>query len=208
MPTIKLNPLITDIRNRMGTTVFSKWKDTNYVRGYTPPTDRNTEAQGMVRNAFSRLVEAWKNIGSAARETWNALSAGRNMTGYNAFIQKNFESMKADLALMVSAPLYGEGPADFDAQAGTAAGEITCSFKTPTEKGKAVTLFTQKRANGNGHGQPVMMRYEREDAASPVTLSGLEPGVEYHVYAVLTDGPYDAAKAVSGSVSASAKAGA
>ena len=208
MPTIKLNPLITDIRNRMGNTVFSKWKGTNYVRGFVPPSNPNTEAQESVRNAFSRLVEVWKNLGVVVRESWDAYSEGKNMSGYNAFIQKNFESMKADLALMISTPMAEEPPVDFAATAGTTAGDIVCSFQEPTDKGKEITLFTQKRANDNGKGQAVMRRHEQTGAASPLTLSGLEPGADYHVYAVITDGPYDVARTVSASVAASVKAGA
>lgn len=206
MPTIKLNPLITDIRNRMGNSVFSKWKDVNYVREFIPPSNPNTEAQVSVRNAFSRLVEAWKNIGKAARESWNANAKGKNMSGYNAFIRKNFENMKSDLALMISMPLAEETPANFSAATGTATGEITCTFQPPSEGSKSVTLFTQKL--GVPVGQAILARHEQKGAASPVTLAGLEPGAEYHVYVVITEGAYDAAKTVSASVAATAKAGA
>lgn len=37
-------------------------------------------------------------------------------------------------------------------------------------------------------------------------LGGLEPGAAYHVYAVVTEGPYAGAKKVSGSVAAEATA--
>ncbi len=130
------------------------------------------------------------------------------MSGYNAFIQKNFESMKADLALMISTPMAEEPPVNFAAAAGTTAGDIVCSFQEPTDKGKEITLFTQKRANGNGTGQVVIRRHEQPGATSPLTLSGLEPGADYHVYAVITEGPYETAQTVSASVAASAKAGA
>ena len=43
-------------------------------------------------------------------------------------------------------------------------------------------------------------------AVSPVTLPGLAPGASYHVYAVVTDGAYAAAKKASASVAATATA--
>jgi hypothetical protein len=151
-------------------------------------------------------VDVWKNLGMAVHDSWNALSAGKNMSGYNAFISENFDSMKANLALMISVPLDENPPAGFTASTGASAGEIVCSFQEPAQKGKEITLFAQKRASGNGKTE--ITRYEQAGAVSPLTLSGLVPDAEYHVYAVLTDGPYEAAKTVSASVAAMAKAGA
>ena len=208
MPTIKLNPLITDIRNRMGSTVFSKWKGVNYVRGYVSQRDSKTEDQMKVRGTFSRLVGIWKGLGQAVQNTWTVFSSGTNMTGYNAFIAENFENMKADLALILSQPMDEEPVSGFSAASGASAGSIDCSFQTPAEKGKQITLFAQQTAGTNGNGKSSLVRLETGQATSPVTMTGLEPGAGYRVYAVLTDGPYADAKKVSESVCAEAKAGA
>jgi hypothetical protein len=207
MATIKLNPIITDIRNRMGSNVFSKWKGINYVRGYVPPTDRNTEDQQVVRSTFSRLVEIWKGLGSAAKKSWGVFATGRNLSGYNAFIAENFENMKADLALIISQPMEEEPINGFSAATGSASGSITCSFQAPAGTGKEITLFTQRAAGGNGNGQAAITRHEG-NASSSVTISGLEPGAQYHMYAVVTEGPYATAKKVSPSVATDAVAGA
>jgi hypothetical protein len=207
MAMIKLNPIISDIRKKMGGSVYSKWKGINYVRGLSSHTDRKSEEQVAVRTTFSKLVAAWKGLGAGAQKTWNVFSKKKNMTGFNAFIAKNFENMKADLALLISQPLEEEPVLCFSAQAGAAAGEIRCTFGTLLDEGKELTLFAQKKANGNGSGGTIQ-RYELGSAASPVTVSGLEPGTGYFVYAVITDGPYGTAKKVSPSVAAEAVAGA
>lgn len=204
MATIKLNPIITDIRNRMGSNVFSKWKGINYVRGYVPPTNRNTKEQAAVRSTFSRLVEAWKSLGTAIQQSWNALATGTNMSGYNAFISENFESMKADLALILSKSPDEEPAGAFTAAPGAAAGEISCAYPSPAA-GREITLFTQKKS-GDGNGPALLTRHDTGGAASPFTVGGLEPGSGYHVYAVITEGPYAEAKQVSASVSTDAVA--
>jgi len=51
-----------------------------------------------------------------------------------------------------------------------------------------------------------MIRHEVANAASPVSITGLEQGAQYHVYAVVTDGPHATSKKVSPSVSAEAVA--
>ncbi len=135
MATIKLNPIITDIRKRMGSNVFSKWKGINYVRGYVVPTNRNTEEQASVRSTFLNLVNVWKNLGTTVQNTWNAFATGKNLTGYNAFIAENFRNMKSDLAMIIAKPMDEEPLAGFSAQPGTSTGEIRCSF-TSTRSGR------------------------------------------------------------------------
>jgi hypothetical protein len=53
--------------------------------------------------------------------------------------------------------------------------------------------------------QLVITRNEWNYAASPVALNGLEPGAEYHVYVVITDGQDVAAKTLIGQVAVSLK---
>lgn len=203
MATIKLNPIITDIRNRMGNNVFSKWKGINYVRGYAAPTNRKTPEQAEVRGAFKGLVAAWKALGEGAKRSWAAFAAGRNMTGYNAFIGVNFENMMNDLALIISHPMEEEPLTGFAASEGAAPGEVACTFAAPLAEGKELTLFSRKRNAGFG---AAMARHELGAAASPAVITGLEAGAEYRLYAVVSDGPYGAATKVSESVWAEAKA--
>ena len=203
MATITLNPIIMYILKKIGSNVFLR---EHCTRMYDAPTNRNTEAQVSVRSTFLNLVNAWKSLGKSVQNTWNIFANGKNLTGYNAFIGENFGNMKADLALIIAKPMEEEPLSGFTAQPGSATGEIRCSFATELGIGKELTLFTQKKANGNGEGIHVT-RYEAGAVQSPATLNGLEPGASYHVYAVVTDGPYATAKSVSQSVHAETRAG-
>jgi len=203
MPKITLNPLVTDIRNRMGTVVFSKWKGVNYVKEFTPVPDANTDAQKLVRGAFSSLVRSWKNLDSAIKESWNNYTKGKNMTGYNAFISRNFQSMKDDLELMVSMPMGEEPLRELTAAAGSSPGEIDCTCVPAVPAGKTVIFFTRKNPSAGKNG--VLVRHKTEASSPTITLDGLEPDSDYHVYAVVTDSQPGAAARVSASVSATAR---
>ncbi len=71
MSKITLSPLVTDVRNRMGNIVFSKWKDTNYVKQYSPHSRGESERQLETRSAFSTVVSVWKNLGAVHHASWN-----------------------------------------------------------------------------------------------------------------------------------------
>ena len=83
---------------------------------------------------------------------------------------------------------------------GTSAGEIVCTF-LPAEEGCHITFFTRKEEEP-GIKSPIMRHDAGADTVSPFTISGLEPGANYSIYAVVTDAEYDNALTVSQSVSA------
>ena len=92
-----VDPIIEDVRCKLGDIVFSKWKGTNYLRPYVKPTNPKTEKQMEVRNAFIRLVDNWKQVNGVLHKSWNNFAKGSNMTGYNAFIGAN--SIKQTLTI-------------------------------------------------------------------------------------------------------------
>jgi len=205
MPKVTFNPIISDMRNRMGNMVFSKWKGVNYVRVYTGTPDAKTEAQQKTRNAFSGLVNIWKNLDSVIRESWNHHARGKNLTGYNAFIGENFKHMKADLEILISKEMGEEKLKGFTAVPGQNTGEIDCAYASALPEGKRVTVFTME-ARAGVTGVPVT-RHEVETLNTAFTLSGLEAEKKYHVHAVVTDGPIDGTATVSEAASAEAMTG-
>jgi hypothetical protein len=207
MATVKLSILLSDMRNRLGNVVFSKWKKTNYVRQYVTYSRGSTPKQAEVRSAFSLLVTVWKTMGRLMHASWNLFSSGQNMTGRNAFIGANVTRVIAGEALELFKPMGEEPPASFSAQAGAAAGGITCSFTLPPGSvDKHLFIFTQLKDSGKGTGD--IKRYEAGvNPASPFEIEGLEPGAEYFVYALLADDEYANAVKASEAVVVTATTG-
>ena len=71
MAKIALNILVSDVRNRLGNIVFSKWKKTNYVREYITYSRGSTPKQEEVRSAFKILSLVWKTTGLPMQSSWN-----------------------------------------------------------------------------------------------------------------------------------------
>jgi hypothetical protein len=77
--------------------------------------------------------------------------------------------------------------------------------ESPLAAGSELTVFAQRKGGANGK---TLSRHELGAAVTPSAITGLKPGADYRVYAVVTEGPYATAKKVSTSVEAEATAGA
>ncbi len=146
MAKAELSVLLSDLRRRIGNVVFSKWKDTNYVREYVKYSTGNTEKQLAVRNAFSILVFTWKHGGSAMQATWANYAEinNLNMTGFNAFMQANMSKVLGDEALELFKPMGENELLSLEADYDPPTGEIVCDF-THAESlaDKHVIFFSQ-----------------------------------------------------------------
>lgn len=207
MAKVSFSSLVTDVRNRVGNVVFSKWRQTHYVREYVPYAGEPTPNQLAVRTAFTLLVSVWKNMNGIMHASWDNFSKNQNMTGYNAFLGKNSNKIRNGEPLELFRE-FGLAPlASLSASAG-ASGSVVCQFTMPEDSaGRRVTFFSQKIINGNETAE-IKKHEAGPDPLSPYTISGLEPGASYFIYAVMTDSAYADASAVSAAVSASAAAGA
>lgn len=207
MSKVKLMSLVKENRGKLGDVIFSEWKGIPYVRDYVKTDNPNTPKQQEVRNAFTSLSKLWKSNNGVMRMSWDEYVNSRklSMTGYNAFIGANSKKERAGEPLELFRPMGEEPLADFIAEAGASSGEITCTFTTPGN-GSHITFFTRK-APGGAEADTTLHRHDAgAGAASPYTITGLEPGTAYHVYGVVTDAAYEESAMASAAVTASVSA--
>ena len=208
MAKIALNILVSDVRNRLGNIVFSKWKKTNYVREYITYSRGSTAKQAEVRSAFKILSSVWKITGLPMQNSWNHFASGNNMTGRNAFIGDNMKKMLAIQPLDLFKPLGENTVVSLNAVTGTA-GAISCTFSMPQGSTDKYLFFFAQKKDAAGKGTENIKRFDTGlNPVSPFSITGLDAGAEYFVYAVIADAAYENATKVSESVSGSAKAGA
>ncbi len=193
MSKIELSAMLVDARKKFGDVVYTKWKGINIARRYTKPTGIATEKQVSTRSAFGKLVKDWKQLNGIMHLGWDIYAENKNLTGYNAFIGANSNNQKKGLPLELFRSTGEESLMNFSVVPGAAAGEISCTFlRTEEIAGKHITFFTQKKVNGIA--QPKFRRYDGGvDTVTPFTITGLEAGQEYFVYAVVTDEAYGTA---------------
>lgn len=77
---------------KVGAVVGGKWKSTNYMRGHVIPANPNTDGQKNQRGKIGRLVSIAKSLLSTiVQPYWNPFYS--TMSGYNAFVKANKESL-------------------------------------------------------------------------------------------------------------------
>lgn len=100
MAIIKPSALISDIRGKIGGSVFQNSKAGLTLRSFITPVNRRTERNLKTRNLTSRLQQAWVNLTDLQRDTWAAFTtlnpqkqnniSGLNINGHQTFLKQNY----------------------------------------------------------------------------------------------------------------------
>lgn len=161
MARIILGPIVNDIRNAIGSSVFSVWKGINYIRSKgATVSNPNSSSQAAIRARLSDLAKRWYNtltteqrmvweeyadqLGSAqgsdqAQEGGTKVVIPQNrgvMSGFNAFVMLN--------SLAFSAGRYGQGEYTDDAPLNidppNAPTGLTCECRSISGNGNVLSL--------------------------------------------------------------------
>lgn len=84
---ISLSPLITDVRGKVGSTVFSKWKGVNTVRGLVTPGNPRTPNQRIARGYTYASSKAWARQSAAYKAAFNSAASGQGISGNNLYVR-------------------------------------------------------------------------------------------------------------------------
>lgn len=205
MSKVRFNPIVESFQRAMGNLVYLDYEGEPFVRRRVIPSNPNTEAQRSVRDAFAKLGADWRQLGGVVKASWIASarsSRKKRMRGLAAFIGANARRQRVGEPLELCREFGEEALSSFSAAPGSAAGSIDCSFtKSLSGEGKHLTLFVQKKENGHAGGDLTRIPLGAAQK-SPYTITNLEGGASYYVYAILTDKTYEEAGAVSASSSA------
>lgn len=206
MSQFELNPMFLRMRKSIGDMVIYERDGQLYTRVKGRKTGRNSPAQIAVNEAFARLSSDWSTAGPLMNSGWYILGDRKKLNGYNLFMKMNFKNEREGRPIDLFQPMNGMPSPVISASPGSA-GEIELSCVMPEgSTGRFMNFFFKKRVNGVSDG--LIKRYSPDAPGAQVyRLSGLEPGAEYFVYAVLTDAAYNVAKDVSASAGLTATAG-
>jgi len=205
MADVKMNPIFEGLSRKVGDLVFFQKNGKTFLKPKGSRRDKNTEAQQEVRNAFSQLVGAWKDLNGIVNQSWLNYAKDKDGTGYNEFIGANHNAQRKGELITLSKDMGLPTPDSVIAASG-AAGEISCAFTPLSEPENHITFFVQKLDETIATGD--MHRYDAgANPTSPFVIAGLETGSDYHVYAVTTDAEYLSATKCSASASTTGTAG-
>ncbi len=199
MALVKLDPAFKGLSGTLGDMVYYSMNGRTYARKKVKYTDTPTPEQIKVRIVFRELNSDWKSIKGPMRRSWDQWAEKKGKRAHNVYIGENFAKQRSGEPVELCKAM-GDLVLDSFTAAPGGSGEIRCEF-THGETGNElhIYLFTKKRENGLSAGE-IKMHDGGKNTQSPFTITGLEPGAEYAVYAVLTDGKYDEAQQVSASI--------
>lgn len=75
MALVKFSALISEMRNKLNGSVFSKNRGGNYLRNKVTPVNPQSSFQQNVRGVFAAISSAWRGLTQAQRDGWIAGAA-------------------------------------------------------------------------------------------------------------------------------------
>lgn len=115
MAKVKFSALISEMRNKLNGSVFSRNRGGNYLRNKVTPINPQTASQVAARNLLSTYSQGWRSLTEAQRDSWNAAVANwattdifgdlKNPTGLQLYIRLNVNIANAAGAAILVPPL-------------------------------------------------------------------------------------------------------
>lgn len=205
MAEVDLNPVFEGFSRKIGDLVFYNRSGDTFVRRLGNYKGGKTEKQLEIRSTFSAVAGLWKLRSDIMQTSWNANVKSGRISGYNDFISTNFSLQRNGEPIQLFKELGQEKLVDLTALPGNA-GEINCAFVKPAgSENTQLTVFSHKIVEGLGSDE--LLRHDAGDAIDTYTITGLDNGAEYFVYAVLTDNVLHEATVVSQSIASRSVAG-
>lgn len=115
MAKVKFSALISEMRNKLNGSVFSKNRAGNYLRNKVTPVNPNTSFQALSRSRLAARSQAWSSLGESVINSWNAATGTfaktdifgdlKNPTGKNLYTSLNINLSKIGAANITTPPL-------------------------------------------------------------------------------------------------------
>ena len=62
--------MVSDVRGKIGGTVFARGSNGSYIRTFAMPRNANSFIQQVKRNDLSYYSQKWRNLANADRKAW------------------------------------------------------------------------------------------------------------------------------------------
>lgn len=185
--------LISEIANKAGSVVFSRWKGRLYVRKLVTPANPQTAAQTTQRNYLAKVTAWWHDLKEHIKDACDELGVPGGISGFNAFASRNLRDMAAEVderIMPINTPTNpvaddlvgipgGDGEIALTWSQGGADAEhyIAIAYEpTDTPAGQSDIAYTTDEVNVD---------------AESYTLTGLAEGTQYNVWLMAHDSTDD-----------------
>ncbi len=117
MAKIKFGAIVTDMRGKVGSQVFSKNRSGAYARSFKVNVLSATPAQVTTRNRLAGFSAAWRGLTQGQRDSWNGnveafkhtnvFGSIINPSGFDLYVKLNCNLDQVGVAALSTAPLPG-----------------------------------------------------------------------------------------------------
>lgn len=144
--------IISEIRNKIAATVYSKNAAGAVIRNRVTPINPRTSKQTQRRQVLAALAASWRGITQAQRDGWNAVSSSFPqtdtlgqavlLTGAQLYVRSNANLVLLGLAQITAAPVPAAFAVITFGATTMAAGVLTVAFlPTPVPAGFHLALY-------------------------------------------------------------------
>lgn len=152
MAKVKFSALVSEMRNKLNGSVFSKNRGGNYLRNKVTPVNPNTSRQTAVRSALAGFASGFRALTAAQIAAWNAAVSSfpytdifgdvKTLSGIQLYIKLNMNLTTAGQSAISSPPApVGVDPLTSAAAAAAAGGAKTFTFAaTPVPAGHTLII--------------------------------------------------------------------
>lgn len=123
MASIKSGSIVSDIRGKVGTEIYSRNKFGSYVKSYAVPVQPGTAFQDTAQDRLATCIASWQSLSDADRLAWNdyagsvSFSNGvglpSKLSGYNLFVSRKMNLLVVDQTINPSLG-PGNSPPNFN----------------------------------------------------------------------------------------------
>lgn len=92
MAKVTFSAIVTDIRGRLGSNVFSFNRGTHYLKAHNPnPYNPNTSSQQTVRASFQYYTGLWRDLSPTYKQMWRQYASNLpgHLIGHNVYLKHN-----------------------------------------------------------------------------------------------------------------------
>jgi len=124
MAKVRFGAIVTDMRNKLGSQVFSRNRYGAYTRSFQTSVASSTPDQVAVRNRLGSLATAWASLTQTQRDAWNgAVDAFRSTdvfgsvispSGFDLYVKLNCNLEQVGESAISLPPLPGSTPSISD----------------------------------------------------------------------------------------------
>lgn len=114
MAKVKFSALVSEMRNKLNGSVFSKNRAGNYLRNKVTPVNPRTVLQQNVRGRFGSLSSSWRGLTEAERQSWidkavefpynDIFGDQKILTGLQLYVKLNSNLEQAGESPLTNAP--------------------------------------------------------------------------------------------------------